>query len=155
MQGSLPAGWLAFTGRELNPLDRDEGFQITSSSLPGLFLAQRPKTFRPSSLSAPPSRGITAENSSQKRSSFAASEYFCLEPISKSFEEDEESGELHEAKEVLRIKFPADKNATLPSYPSEEAFDQPGISPKPSSILRGALAAIGSVRRDHLDAVFA
>ena len=41
---SLPAGWLAFTGRELNPLDRDEGFQITSSSLPGLFLAQRPKT---------------------------------------------------------------------------------------------------------------
>jgi hypothetical protein len=44
MQGSLPAGWLAFTGRELNPLDRNEGFQITSSSLPGLFLAQRPKT---------------------------------------------------------------------------------------------------------------
>src|SRR5271155_4981852 len=45
MQGSLPAGWLAFTGRELNPLDRDERFQITSSSsLPGLFLAQRPKT---------------------------------------------------------------------------------------------------------------
>jgi hypothetical protein len=45
MQGSLPAGWLAFTGRELNPLDRDEGFQITSSSssLPGLFLAQRPQ----------------------------------------------------------------------------------------------------------------
>jgi hypothetical protein len=45
MQGSLPAGWLAFTGRELNPLDRNEGFQITSSSsLPGLFLAQRPIT---------------------------------------------------------------------------------------------------------------
>jgi hypothetical protein len=45
MQSSLPVGWLAFTGRELNPLDRDEGFQITSSfSLPGLFLAQRPKT---------------------------------------------------------------------------------------------------------------
>jgi hypothetical protein len=45
MQGSLPAGWLAFTGRELNPLDRDEGFQITSSSLPRLFLAQRPITY--------------------------------------------------------------------------------------------------------------
>jgi len=31
----------------LNPLDRDEGFQITSSlsSLPGLFLAQHPQTF--------------------------------------------------------------------------------------------------------------
>src|SRR5450631_1049042 len=38
LQSSLPAGWLAFTARELNPLDRDEGFQIiSSSSLPGLF----------------------------------------------------------------------------------------------------------------------
>jgi hypothetical protein len=47
MQGSLPAGWLAFTGRELNPLDHSEGFQIitSSSSLPGLFLAQHPKTY--------------------------------------------------------------------------------------------------------------
>ena len=27
MQGSLPAGWLTFAGRELNPLDRDERFQ--------------------------------------------------------------------------------------------------------------------------------
>ena len=26
-QGSLPVGWLASTGRELNPLDRDERFQ--------------------------------------------------------------------------------------------------------------------------------
>jgi hypothetical protein len=42
MQGSLPAGWLAFAGRELNPLDRDERFQlIFSSSSPGLSLAQR------------------------------------------------------------------------------------------------------------------
>jgi hypothetical protein len=64
---------------------------------------------------------------------------------------------LHEAKEVLRIEFPADKNATLPLYPGEEAFDQPapGISPKPASILRDLLTAIGSVRRDHLDAIFA
>src|SRR6516225_12092489 len=29
MQSSLPAGWLAFTGRELNPLDRNKRFQIT------------------------------------------------------------------------------------------------------------------------------
>jgi hypothetical protein len=28
MQSSLPAGWLAFTGRELNPLDRYKRFQI-------------------------------------------------------------------------------------------------------------------------------
>jgi hypothetical protein len=42
MQSSLPAGRLAFTGRESNPLDRDERFQITfSSPSPGLFLAQR------------------------------------------------------------------------------------------------------------------
>ena len=27
MQDSLPAGWLAFTERELNPLDRNERFQ--------------------------------------------------------------------------------------------------------------------------------
>ena len=42
MQSSLPVGWLAFTGRESNPLDHDERFQITfSSSLPGLILTQR------------------------------------------------------------------------------------------------------------------
>jgi hypothetical protein len=29
MQSSLPAGWLAFTGRELNPLDRYKRFQVT------------------------------------------------------------------------------------------------------------------------------
>jgi len=29
-KSSLPAGWLAFTGRELNPLDRYKRFQITS-----------------------------------------------------------------------------------------------------------------------------
>jgi hypothetical protein len=50
----------------------------------------------------------------------AVSLRFFLEPISKSFEEDEEAGELHEAKEVLRIKLPADKNATLPLHPGEE-----------------------------------
>ena len=40
LQSSLPAGWLAFTGRESNPLDRFERFQITfSSPFPGLLLA--------------------------------------------------------------------------------------------------------------------
>src|SRR5271167_4124030 len=29
MQSSLPAGWLAFTGREPNPLDHNKRFQIT------------------------------------------------------------------------------------------------------------------------------
>jgi hypothetical protein len=42
MQSSLPAGWLAFTGRVSNPLDRKERFQISfSSSFPGLFLTQQ------------------------------------------------------------------------------------------------------------------
>jgi hypothetical protein len=39
MQGLLPAGWLAFTGRESNPLDRYERFQFVerSSSFPALL----------------------------------------------------------------------------------------------------------------------
>ena len=37
----FPAGWLAFAGRESNPLDRYKRFLITSSSsFPGLLLAQ-------------------------------------------------------------------------------------------------------------------
>ena len=41
LQSSLPAGWLAFTGRELNPLDCYKRFQITfSSSFSGFVLAQ-------------------------------------------------------------------------------------------------------------------
>ena len=42
-QGSLPTGWLAFAGRESNPLDHSERFQrVTSCSSPspGLFLSQ-------------------------------------------------------------------------------------------------------------------
>src|SRR5579864_1804118 len=40
MQSSLPAGWLAFTGRELNPLDRYKRFQIIfSSPFSGFILA--------------------------------------------------------------------------------------------------------------------
>jgi hypothetical protein len=46
-------------------------------------------------------------------------------PFSKSSEEDEEARELDEPKEVLGIELPANKNATLPLYPGEEAFNQP------------------------------
>ena len=49
----------------------------------------------------------------------------CLEPISKSFEEDHEAGELDEAEEVLAVVFPADEDAALPLDPGEEAFDEP------------------------------
>ena len=40
MQDSLPAGWLAFTGRELNPLDHYERFPscYISSPFPGFIL---------------------------------------------------------------------------------------------------------------------
>ena len=40
MQDSLPAGWLAFAERELNPLDRDERFPSydISSPFPGFIL---------------------------------------------------------------------------------------------------------------------
>src|SRR5215467_15343176 len=48
LQSSLPAGWLAFTGRELNPLDRYKRFQITfPSSFSGLGLAQGKFHFEP------------------------------------------------------------------------------------------------------------
>jgi len=34
VQGSLPAGWLTFAGRELNPLDRDGRFQLVLTIIP-------------------------------------------------------------------------------------------------------------------------
>src|SRR6516164_3111422 len=50
MQSSLPAGWLAFTGRESNPLDRYKRFQIAvSSSFSGFILAQGKFHFEPPS----------------------------------------------------------------------------------------------------------
>jgi hypothetical protein len=45
-----------------------------------------------------------------------------IEPISKSSEEDNEAGELDEAEKVVGVVFPADEDATLPLYPSEEAL---------------------------------
>ena len=52
-------------------------------------------------------------------------DFCCLEPISKSSEEDNEAGELDEAEEVLGVIFPADEDAALPLDPSKEALDQP------------------------------
>ena len=48
-----------------------------------------------------------------------------LEPISKSFEEDHEAGELDEAEEVLVVVLPADEDAALPLDPGEEALARP------------------------------
>ena len=47
MQGSLPAGWLAFTGRASNPLDHNKRFQITHP--PFLDLSWRYRDELPSS----------------------------------------------------------------------------------------------------------
>src|SRR5207245_3632543 len=43
MQDSLPAGWLTFAERELNPLGRDERFPSSyiSSPFPGFILTRR------------------------------------------------------------------------------------------------------------------
>ena len=78
-----------------------------------------------------------------------------LEPISKSLEEDYQASELDKAEEVLWVILPSDEDATLPLNPCEEALDHPApcVSPQPASILCSRFAAIGSVRRDHLDAV--
>jgi hypothetical protein len=48
-----------------------------------------------------------------------------LEPISKSPEEDNEAGELNEAKEILGMVLPADEDSALPLDPSEEALNEP------------------------------
>ena len=64
MQDSLPAGWLAFTGRELNPLDRDERFPscYISSPFPGFILTLRNRTHNPdiSAMRGPPLRECVA-----------------------------------------------------------------------------------------------
>src|SRR5215467_7877710 len=80
-----------------------------------------------------------------------------LEPISKSPEEDNEAGELYEAEEVLGVVFPTDEDAALPLNPSKEALHEPAshIAAQPSPILRGRLASVAAMRRDHLDAVLA
>ena len=51
MQSSLPAGWLTFTGRVLNPLDRCKRFQIIHPPFldfawrKGSFILSPPSTF--------------------------------------------------------------------------------------------------------------
>src|SRR5262249_44148832 len=80
-----------------------------------------------------------------------------LEPISKSFEEDNEAGKLDKTEEVLGVVFPTDEDAALPLNPSKEALHEPAshIAAQPSPILRGRLASVAAMRRDHLDAVLA
>ena len=84
------------------------------------------------------------------------------EPISKSPEEDNQASELDEAEKILWVILPSNEDPTLPLNPCEEPwhsceepFDRPSpcVSQQPAFVLRSRLAAIASVRSDHLDAV--
>ena len=48
-----------------------------------------------------------------------------LEPISKSFEKDNEAGELDKAEEIVGVVLPANEDPALPLNPGEEALDEP------------------------------
>jgi putative membrane protein len=48
-----------------------------------------------------------------------------LEPISKSFEKDNEAGQLEKAEEILGVVLPANEDPALPLNPGEEALDEP------------------------------
>src|SRR5262249_48705109 len=79
----------------------------------------------------------------------------CVEPISKSFEEDDEAGKLDKAEEILGVVLPANEDPALPLNPGEEALDEPAshVAALPSPILRGRFASVAPMRRDDLDAV--
>jgi DNA-binding helix-hairpin-helix protein with protein kinase domain len=48
-----------------------------------------------------------------------------LEPISKSFEEDDEARKLDKAEEIVGVVLPANEDPALPLNPGEEALDEP------------------------------
>src|SRR6516225_4601309 len=48
-----------------------------------------------------------------------------LEPISKSFEEDNEAGKLDKAEEIVGVVLPTNEDPALPLNPGEEALDEP------------------------------
>ena len=68
-------------------------------------------------------------------------------------EEDNEAGELNEAKEVLWMIFPSNEDPALPLDPGEEAFDQPApqVASQTAPVLRRRFRSVRAVRRDHLE----
>jgi putative ABC transport system substrate-binding protein len=48
-----------------------------------------------------------------------------LEPVSKSFEENNEAGKLDKAEEIAGVVLPANEDPALPLNPGEEALDEP------------------------------
>src|SRR5262245_38651934 len=55
----------------------------------------------------------------------APAERIELEPVSKSFEENNEAGKLDKAEEIAGVVLPANEDPALPLNPGEEAFDEP------------------------------
>ena len=47
------------------------------------------------------------------------------EPVSKSFEENNEAGKLDKAEEIAGVVLPANRDPALPLNPGEEALDEP------------------------------
>src|SRR5262249_10827145 len=48
-----------------------------------------------------------------------------VEPMTKSFEEDNEAGKLEKAKEIVGVVLPTNEDPALPLDPGEEALDEP------------------------------
>ena len=69
--------------------------------------------------------------------------------------EHEQACKLDESEEILDVVFPSSDEAAVVLHPGEEALYLPAaaVAAQRPSILR-LLLAIGSIGRDHLDAVF-
>lgn len=70
-------------------------------------------------------------------------------------DEHKQASEVNEAEEVVDVKFPACDEPAIVLHPGKEALDFPSsaIAAQRTAILRLAFA-VGSVGRDHRDAVF-
>ena len=78
-----------------------------------------------------------------------------LEPISKSPEEDNEAGELNEAKEVLWMIFPSDeiRRCHWIQAKKRSTNQRRKKSSQAAPVLRRRFRSVRAVRRDHLDAI--
>jgi hypothetical protein len=70
--------------------------------------------------------GWLSETASQEGDAIRSPrQHASLEPISKSFEEDDDAGKLDKAEEVVGVVLPANEDPALPLNPGEEALDEP------------------------------
>ena len=68
---------------------------------------------------------MSKEHRSKPSSSVHPVEISYLEPVSKSFEENNEAGKLDKAEEIVGVVLPANEDPALPLNPGEEALDEP------------------------------